>query len=158
PADLYALGAILYELLTGRPPFRAETAAETLYQLATQDPVPPSRLNRTVPRDLETVCLKCLRKQPEKRYSSARELSCELKRCLRGEPVAARPVGAGELLWNWVRRRPAAAGLLVTVGLLVAVGVVGAWLFYQQEAAAHARRAQTDQEVRAILVRARVQL
>jgi serine/threonine-protein kinase len=152
--DIYALGAILYELLTGRPPFRAATAAETIRQVISQDPVPPSRLNK-VPRDLETVCLQCLHKQPERRYSSARELADDLGRFGRGEPVAARPVGVAERAWKWVRRRPTAAGLLAAVVLLVAAGGVGAWLLSQQRATARGRQAQTDQEVRGILARAR---
>jgi serine/threonine-protein kinase len=153
-ADVFALGAILYELLTGRPPFRAETAAATFQQVLAEDPVPPARLNPQVPRDLETICLKCLQKDPGQRYPAA-ELAAELERFLKHEPIRARPPGRLERGLRWVRRRPAAAGLLAAVALLVAAVGVGAWLVYRQQAAAHARQAQTDQKVRELLGRAR---
>src|SRR5262249_48010434 len=105
-SDLYALGAILYELLTGRPPFRAESASETLYQGSTHDPAPPSRLNTKVPRDLETICLKCLRKDPRSRYPDCGALADDLRCFGRGDAIAARPENGLQRLARRVRRRP----------------------------------------------------
>src|SRR5262245_48592430 len=119
PADIYALGTILYELLTGRPPFRAETPRDTVLQLMGDDPVPPAHLNRKVPRDLQTVCLKSLQKDPKKRYATAGELSDDLRRFQRGEAIAARPVGWWERAVKWMNRHPAATVMGITSAIAV---------------------------------------
>jgi serine/threonine-protein kinase len=142
-ADVYALGAVLYELLTGRPPFRAETAAETVQQLLAHDPVPPARLNPRVPRDLETICMKCLQKAPRLRYATAGELADDLGRFRRGEAITARPDGPVRRWARRVRRRPllftAAAGALVLTGILT-----GGALWVVSERAAVERTVQED--------------
>jgi WD40 repeat protein len=131
-ADVYALGAILYELLTGRPPFRGVSVLETLEQVRTREPASPRLLQPGVPRDLETVCLKCLQKEPAKRYASAEALAEDLRRFGAGEPVRARPVGAVGRLHKWARRRPAVAVLLGLVAVVGAAGLGGILWAYGQ--------------------------
>jgi serine/threonine-protein kinase len=147
-ADIYALGAILYELLAGRPPFRGETAAETVLQVLSRDPVPPSHLNAKVPLDLETVCLKCLQKEPCDRYPTSSALAEDLRRFLQGEAIAARPERGMERLARRVRRRPALSAALAGCTLLgVALAGVGLWLVGDRAAAAReaeAERAATE--------------
>ena len=142
--DVYALGAILYELLTGRPPFRGETTLETLDQVRSQEPVRTRRLRPSLRRDLDTICLKCLAKEPHKRYATALALAEDLKRFLNGEPIRARPVSWWEKGIKWARRHPAVAALsagVVAVILLAFSIVVWQWREARQaweEAATHA--------------------
>jgi WD40 repeat protein len=133
-ADVYALGAILYELLTGRPPFQAETSLETLLMVRSVEPIPPTRLRLKLPRDLETICLKCLEKEPSRRYASALALAEDLGRFLAGEPIRARPLSWWARGGKWVKRRPAITALLAAVVLIAGGGLTGiVWQWQRAE-------------------------
>jgi eukaryotic-like serine/threonine-protein kinase len=123
-ADVYSLGGVLYFLLTGRPPFQGASLSNLLAQVAHDTPVAPRRLDPSLPKDLETVAMKCLAKDPARRYASAAELAEELERYASGLPVRARPVGPAERLWRWARRKPALAGMLAMMILTISLGVI----------------------------------
>src|SRR5262249_3753281 len=142
-ADGYSLGAILYELLTGRPPFRGEPAAEPVQPLPTHDPVPPSRLNPRVPRDLETVCLKCLQKSPRLRYATAGELADDLGRFRRGEAITARPDGLVRRWARRIRRRPLLS-VATTAVIVLTVTLAGTALWVVSDRAAVMRMVEED--------------
>ncbi len=143
-ADVYGLGAVLYELLTGLPPFKGETPLDTLQQVLTEEPVSPSRKRSDVPRDLEVICLRCLRKEPERRYESALALAEDLERFLAGEAIRARAVGQAERVVRWVRRYPAGAALVV-VSFLAALALVGVAVGQWYNARLEASRAALEE-------------
>jgi hypothetical protein len=137
--DIYALGAILYELLTGRPPFKAATPLYTILQVVDDEPVPPTQLQRRIPRDLETICLKCLEKDPIKRYHSAQALSEDLHRWLADEPILGRRTSRWERTQKWMRRHPAASALLAVTGASAAsLMLLAGFLWYNAEMRAEA--------------------
>ena len=144
-ADVYALGAILYELLTGRPPFRGATVLETLQQVKTAEPVPPSRLVPGLPRDVETIALKCLEKDPARRYASAAALAEDLRRFLDDQPIRARRVSSAERLLRWGRRNKLVAGLLASLVVTLVAGLIvstAQWI----RAEANAEQAEANAE------------
>jgi tRNA A-37 threonylcarbamoyl transferase component Bud32 len=149
--DVYGLGAILYELLTGRPPFRADSAVQTLRQVVDAEPVRPRLLNPSVPRDLETVCLKCLEKEPSRRYATALALADDLKRFENSRPVLARPIGALARGWRWCRRNPIPAGLTALLALVLIGGLSGILYQWQQADAARREAVAKAAEARQVL-------
>ena len=152
PCDIYALGAILYELLTGRPPFRGTSAFETVMQVLAMDPVPLRRLQPGVPRDLETVCMKCLEKEPKSRYASAKDLADDLERFLQGEPVLARPAGPVRRLAKWAKRRPVIASLSA-LSILAVVVIIGGGAWYNAQLKRERDRVTQEQaRTKALLV------
>ena len=146
PADIYAIGAILYELLTGRPPFEGETPMDIVLKVIGEDPIPPSQVVGGVPRDLETICLKCLAKQPSKRYSSAHAVADDLRRWLDHQPIAARPVGRVERTAKLVRRHPAASATVVA-GMLSLVLVAAVSLYFVVALRGEAGKLRAQQKV-----------
>jgi WD40 repeat protein/tRNA A-37 threonylcarbamoyl transferase component Bud32 len=142
-SDIYSLGAMLYCCLTGRPPFQSASELETLRQVREEEPAPPRRLNPAVPVELQTICLKCLEKDPGRRYASAAALGEDLRRFANGEPVLAVPVGPLTRTTKWVRRRPVVAGLLTAVAVVASVGIAAfAWAY--GEALHEAERARLE--------------
>jgi tetratricopeptide (TPR) repeat protein len=142
---VYGLGAILYETLTGRPPFRGPTALETLAQVREREPVPPRQLQPGVPRDLQTICLKCLHKEPRRRYRSALEMAEDLRRFAAAEPIRARPVGRWERLLKWMRRNPYRA-VLAVFSILVSLTAVAALLWHDQRLQKEKDRAHSAEQ------------
>jgi hypothetical protein len=149
--DVYALGAILYECLTGRPPFKAATPLDTILQALSEEPVPPRRLQPTIPKDLETICLKCLHKDPNRRYLRAADLAADLRAYLEDRPITARPVGQWERAQRWCRRNPVIAGLAGALLFALIAGLASITLLYfrAEDQAAMARQ-ERDERSRAL--------
>src|SRR5262249_50144151 len=144
--DVYGLGPVLYRLVAGRPPFQGATPTDVILQVVADDPVPPSRLNAAVPRDLETIVLKCLDKEPAKRYPTANDLADDLTRRLDGEPIVARPVGRVERGVKWVKRNRAVSALLAAVAFSLLGGTAVSYAKYR-DAEEQARIARAKEQL-----------
>jgi WD40 repeat protein len=150
-ADVYSLGAILYALITGRPPFNAKTPIETLRQVIDQEPVPPRAVNPKIDRDLEAICLKALDKKPKRRYPSASALAEDLEQWLAGKSIRARRIGRPERVWKWAKRHPGVAALSGLVVLVAAAGLIGMFVLYGQAVVARAHAVeQTKKALQAL--------
>jgi serine/threonine protein kinase len=143
--DVYGLGATLYALLTGRPPFQGETVADILHQVKYREPVPPRSMNPAVSRDLNTITLKCLEKDPDRRFGSAREVANELKRYLEGRPIRTRPVGPAGRLWRWSHRNPVVAALSAAAVILISLAGAAYWKYRSTKAAADIAKKAADE-------------
>jgi eukaryotic-like serine/threonine-protein kinase len=144
-ADIYGLGGLLYHALTGRPPFAAPSLVDMLEQVRNQDPVPPRNLNASIPRDIETICLKCLQKEPRRRYVSAEALADDLDRWLEGRPIVARATSPLERVWRWCRLKPIVAGLATALVLTLSISFVVVLVLWRQ---AEAQRSRAEAERR----------
>ena len=151
--DIYSLGTILYEVLTSQPPFQGETPLQIMRKVLEEEPERPSSICHSIDRDLETICLKCLQKDPASRYRTALEFAEELERVLKGEPILARPVSTRERVWRWCRRRPALAALLTSTVLLLLVVAIGSSILAGRLASAQKKTDQRSKEVRSALSR-----
>lgn len=145
-SDIYSLGATLYEALVGRPPFSAATLGETLQQVMSVDPVSPRTLNPAIPRDIETICLKCLEKSPARRYQTGQELADELQRFLEDRPILASPTSRTEKFVRWCRRNPVIAGAAAAVSVAAIVAIISLWIGLSQAIAAKTEADETAQD------------
>jgi WD40 repeat protein len=152
-SDVYSLGATLYCVISGRPPFEAASPMDTVIQVLSEEPVPPRQHNPSIPRDLETICLKCLEKEPGDRYPSAAAFAADLRRFLTGEPITARPVTRIERLAKWARRKPTLAAAYTLGFLALSLGGVGSAAFWQWRAAERARSGEMVARTSAELAR-----
>ncbi len=133
-SDVYSLGTVLYCLLTGRPPFQSASLLDLLWQVREQEPIRPSVLNRSIPKDLDTICLKCLEKMPVRRFQSSQELADELARYLSGQPIKSRPINVVERSWRWCKRNPLPASASIIALSCVVATILGLTVAFRQAA------------------------